>query len=142
MRKPSSQTLLDYSILLLAVSPELYGIIIVCTPLSAGGVLRLLLNFQKGGLDRISVFRGGVYCWPFRGGCSFYIKNKLKSETFNDKKVHKQKSFSVTNKNLNWEIIIREIITKNLVTFKLLKDETKLRMKNFNIIGVHWKILF
>ena len=48
------------------------------------------------------------------------------------KKVHKQKRFSVTNKNLNWKII-----TKNLVTFKLLKDEMKLRIKNFNIIGVH-----
>ena len=48
------------------------------------------------------------------------------------KKVHKQKCFSVTNKNLN-----REIITKNLVTFKLLKNEMKLRMKNFNIIGAH-----
>ena len=31
-----------------------------------------------------------------------------------------------TNKNLNWEIA-----TKDLVTFKLLKDEMKLRMKNF-----------
>ena len=40
--------------------------------------------------------------------------------------------FSVTNKNLNWEII-----AKNLVTFKLLKDEMKLRMKNFNIMRVH-----
>ena len=39
--------------------------------------------------------------------------------------------FSVTFKNLNWEII-----TKNLVIFKLLKDEIKLRMKNFNIMGV------
>ena len=48
------------------------------------------------------------------------------------KKVHKQKCFSVTNKNLNWEIIIQ-----NLVTFKLLKDEMNLRMKNFNIMGVH-----
>ena len=42
------------------------------------------------------------------------------------KKVHKQKCSSVTNKNLNWEII-----TKNLVTFKLSKDEMKLRMKIF-----------
>ena len=33
--------------------------------------------------------------------------------------------FSVTNKNLNWEFI-----TKNLVTFKLLKDEM-LGVKNF-----------
>ena len=48
------------------------------------------------------------------------------------KKVHKQKRFSVTNENLNWEIIF-----KNLVSFKLLKDEMKLRIKNFNIIGVH-----
>ena len=40
--------------------------------------------------------------------------------------------FSVTNKNLIWEII-----TKNLVTFKLLKDEMKLRMKNFEYYGVH-----
>ena len=47
------------------------------------------------------------------------------------KKVNKQKRFSVTNKNLNWKII-----TKNLVTFKLLKDEMKLRIKKFNI-GVH-----
>ena len=41
--------------------------------------------------------------------------------------------FSVTNKNLNLEII-----TKNLVTSKLLKDEMKLRMKNFNIMGVQF----
>ena len=31
-----------------------------------------------------------------------------------------------TNKNLNWGTK-----TKDLVTFKLLKDEMKLRMKNF-----------
>ena len=36
--------------------------------------------------------------------------------------------FSIINKNLNWEII-----TKNLVTF----DGMKLRMKNVNIMGVH-----
>ena len=29
-------------------------------------------------------------------GCSFSIKNKLKSEIFNDKKVYKQRSFSLT----------------------------------------------
>ena len=39
--------------------------------------------------------------------------------------------FSVTNKNLNWEIT-----TKNLVIFKLLKNEMKIRMKNVNIMGV------
>ena len=39
MKKPPSQTLLDYSIPSLAVSPELYSIIIMCTPppFSAGG---------------------------------------------------------------------------------------------------------
>ena len=36
--------------------------------------------------------------------------------------------FSVTTKNLNWEIL-----TKNLVTFKY---------ENFSIMGVHWKIQF
>ena len=44
---------------------------------------------------------------------------------FNDKKKFINKMF-FTNKNLNWEII-----TKDLVTFKLLKVEMKLRMKNF-----------
>ena len=33
-------------------------------------------------------------------------------------------------------------MTKNLVTFKLLKDEMKLRMKNLNIMGGHRKIRF
>ena len=35
-------------------------------------------------------------------------------------------------KNLNWEML-----TKNLVVFKILKDEMELRMKNQNIMGVH-----
>ena len=43
------------------------------------------------GLDRASTFTGG--CWERgggelfqeEGGCDFHIKNKLKSETFNDK---------------------------------------------------------
>ena len=48
------------------------------------------------------------------GGCSFYIKNKLKSEIFNDKKGLETKMFlSVVTKNLNWAIS-----TKSLVTFK------------------------
>ena len=37
-------------------------------------------------LERISIFREGLlgkWGWPFLGGCSFYIKNKLKSEIFN-----------------------------------------------------------
>ena len=70
-----------------------------------------------------------VGCWKrgidfFQGGYSFYIKNKLKSEIFNvyKKKVYEQKCFSVITKNLNWEVLI-----KNLVTAKrwdAVKDET------------------
>ena len=43
--------------------------------------------------------------------------------------------FFVSTKNLNWEIL-----TKNLVI--LLTDGMELRMRNFNIMGVHWKIWF
>ena len=82
-------------------------------PLSAGeGRLSLLPNFQKGGLGRISVFR------------DFNETLTLMTE-----KIHKQKMFfSILTKNLN-----REILIKNLVTFKRwngIKDE------NFNM-GVH-----
>ena len=42
--------------------------------------------------------------------------------------------FSVITKNFNWEIL-----TKDLV---FLKDGMGLRIKNFNIMGVHWKIQF
>ena len=45
------------------------------------------------------------------------------------KKVFKQKYLSLITKNINWEIL-----TKNLVTFK---DGMGLRMKNFNIMLVH-----
>ena len=42
------------------------------------------------GLDRTSTFRGGLLgkrrITFFKGGCNFYIKNKLKFEIFNDKK--------------------------------------------------------
>ena len=49
-------------------------------------------------------------------GCSFYVKNKLKSEIFNDKKSLQRKMFfSVLTKNSSWEAL-----TKNLVTFKRL----------------------
>ena len=41
--------------------------------------------------------------------------------------------FSVTTKNLNWEIL-----NKNLV----LKEEMGLKMKNFIIVRVHRKIRF
>ena len=58
----------------------------------------------------------------FQWGCSFYIKNKLKSEVFNDKKGLETKMFlSLITKNLNWEVL-----TKTLFTFKRwdgVKDE-------------------
>ena len=60
-------------------------------PLSAGG-LSLRPNFQKGGgggltdnnfLKRVAGKEVGDF---LQGGCIFRIKNKLKSEIFNDKK--------------------------------------------------------
>ena len=63
--------------------------------ISAGCGLSLLLNFQKGGAwqdlsPQISgsqrVVAGKDRGDVFQRGCSFYIKNKLKSEIFNDKK--------------------------------------------------------
>ena len=45
---------------------------------------------------------------------NFYVKNKLKSEIFNDKKNLQTKMFFyVITKNLNWDIL-----TKNLAIFK------------------------
>ena len=56
-----------------------------------------------------------------REGSQFYIKKKLKDETLNDKKNYKPKCLSAVTKNLNWQIL-----SKNLVTFKRndwVKDE-------------------
>ena len=55
-----------------------------------GGGLSPQPNFQKGGLEKTSTFRG--CCWERGGdffpgeGLQFSHKNKLKSEIFNDKK--------------------------------------------------------
>ena len=58
----------------------------------------------------------------FRGGCNFHIKNKLKSEIFNDKKSLSAKIFfSVITKSSNWEIL-----PKNLVTFKGIVNRAEL----------------
>ena len=61
------------------------------------------MKFRKGQgeLDRTSTFRGGhrERRWGvpfFQGSCTFHIKNKLKSEIFNDKKDYKQKYFSLS----------------------------------------------
>ena len=70
------------------------------------------MNFQKGQgskrpqlLEGVARKEGGDF---FQGGYNFHIKNKLKSEIFNEKMF-----FSVITKNSNWEIL-----TMNLVTFK------------------------
>ena len=64
-------------------------------------------------------------------GYSFYIKSKLRSPIYNNKKSLSAKMFfCVTTKNLNWDIF-----AKNLVTFK--RWDEIIRMKNFNIMGVH-----
>ena len=62
-----------------------------------GGVLSLWPNFQKKGSLAGSQFLEGGDFFQRGGGCSFYIKNKLKSEIFkdNNKKVYKQKCFSL-----------------------------------------------
>ena len=62
--------------------------------------------------------------WPFSGGCSFDMKNKLKSEIFNGKKIYKKMLFSVMTKNLSWA------------------GKLQLRWDGVNIMGVHWKIRF
>ena len=73
-------------------------------------------QFLEGGCWK----RGG---WLFLGegrGCSFYTKNKLKSEIFNKKKsLQTRMFFYVITKNLNWQIL-----TKNSVTFNRW-DEAK-----------------
>ena len=58
------------------------------------------------------------------------IKNKLKSEILNNNNSkYKPKCLYDITENLNWQIS-----TKNIVTFK---KQYGLKMKNFNIMGVH-----
>ena len=62
------------------------------------------------------------------GGCSFSVKNKLKSEIFNGKTFYKTKMFfSAVTENLNWEVLTNQL---------LLKDEMGLRIKIL-IWGIH-----
>ena len=91
--------------------------------------------FKKGSLTGPQFLEGGYWDrqWSFSDGVgSFYIKNELKSEMFNDKKsLWTKMFFSIITKNLN-----RETLTKNLVIFQRWGG---LRLKIFNIMGVHWK---
>ena len=59
------------------------------------------------------------------------IKNKLKSEILNNNnnKKYKPKCLSAITKNLN-----RQILTKNIFTFK---RQYRLKIKNVNIMRVH-----
>ena len=41
------------------------------------------------------------------------MKNKLKSEIFNGKKIYKKMFFSVMSKNLNWKIPTKNLVTLN-----------------------------
>ena len=78
--------------------------------LSAGEGSAFNQIFKKGGLTGPQLLEGVAgkeECDFFQGGCYFHIKNKLKSEIFNDKKFHKQKYFSVITQNSNWEIYLR-----------------------------------
>ena len=57
-----------------------------------GGGVNLLPNFQKGGgftrpqfLEGVAGKEGGDL-FPRGGGCSFYIKNKVKDKIFKDKR--------------------------------------------------------
>ena len=66
-------------------------VLIVCTPpfLQGGGGKPPTKFSKRGGLTGPTLLEGG--CWErggdfFQGGCNFHIKNKLKSEIFNDKK--------------------------------------------------------
>ena len=64
------------------------------------------LNFQRkiAGKEGVTFFSRGR-------GCSFYMKNKLKSQTAT--KVYKEKCLSAKTKHLNWQIL-----TKNLAIFR------------------------
>ena len=58
--------------------------IVLTHPFLQGGGVEPPIKFPKRGLDRALIFRGGDL---FKGrGCNFYVKNKLKSEIFDDKK--------------------------------------------------------
>ena len=75
-----------------------------------GGGAAQDLNCQRG----VAEIELGDFYQGVDGCCNFRIKNKLKSEIFNDKKSLKENIFfTVITKNSN-----QEILTKNLVTYE------------------------
>ena len=112
-------------------------------PRSCWGGIELRPNFQKGwAWQDLNFYRevtgkeeGVIF---FQGRCSFYVKNELKSEVFKDKKKFLM-FFTVITKNLNWEIL-----TKNLATFKRYDEDEKFEYyggspKNRFLGGFHEK---
>ena len=76
--------------------------------------LSFVLGGGKGGGGGVGVNHLLKGCWErgsnlFRGrGCTFYIKNKLRSEIFNDKKsLYTKMSLSVITKNLTLVILFK-----------------------------------
>ena len=68
----------------------------MCTPFLLGGLNLLPKYFKKGGVTGSEFLEGGfwkrrVTFFSMGEACSFYIKNKLKSEILNDKKNYKKK---------------------------------------------------
>ena len=90
-------------------------IFIVCTPTPPpfllGGGWTSYQIFKKGSLIGPQLLEGGWWErseWLFSGGCNFYIKDKVKSEIFNDKKSLKTQIFFCHNEefelgNFNYE---------------------------------------
>ena len=86
----------ETKILFIETYKILTGIRILCTPRfcygGGGGGVELPTKFSKGGegLGKTSIFRGTLLgkngVTFYRGGCNFYMKDKLKSEIFNGKK--------------------------------------------------------
>ena len=67
--------------------------------MEGGGESSTKFSKKRGGLTGSQFLEPGVA--GKERGCIFYIKNKLKSEIFNNKKVYKKMFFSVITKNLN-----------------------------------------
>ena len=101
------------------------------------GRLILLPNLQKWarGLTGSQFLEGGFWEWLFsERGFNFYLKNKLNTEIFNNEKSLQTKMFfAVTTKNLNCDILTKDL---------LLKGGMGLRMKNFNIMRGQEKLIY
>ena len=90
------------------------------------------LNFER----RVAGKEGETFIrWGEGEGFQFYKKktNKLRFEIFNDKKRFINKYFSLSKLRIQTGKFWQRILL-------LLKDKMGLRMKDFDILGIHWKI--